>query len=226
MTLQNLALLKLKSCQNFFYYVKILLTFCRGLVKMSEKLLTQTEQNFIHEDFGMGDQGTLVKRNGSSRRHNLINTNTIIAIGSRVRSGKYEIYSKDMCVKLGRDFISCPDVVVVAGEPRFLNGTAEILMNPTLIVEVFSKETVCYDKTVKLERCLATESVKEVLLISEDEMRVEHYFKQNQKQWIYRIYDTSDGVISLESINCRISVSEIYSQVRAEVSSVDSQAVN
>ncbi|MCS6875028.1 MAG: Uma2 family endonuclease [Pyrinomonadaceae bacterium] len=190
---------------------------------MSEKLIAQTEKN----EKGYFDLSSeSFRKNGSSRRHNLISTNTLVGIGSRVRGGRCEIYSKDMCVRVGRNFFSYPDVVIVSGEPKFLNDASEVLLNPTIVIEIVSKETALYDRTAKLESYLATESVKEVLLINETEMRVEHYFKQNQKQWIYRIYDSGDDVVSLDSINCKVSLSEIYSQVRLESSSIDSQAVN
>jgi Uma2 family endonuclease len=154
-------------------------------------------------------------KGGSSRQHNLISTNTIIAIGSRIKGNKCEIYPKDMVVKLG-DYTAYPDITIVAGEPKFADNDAQILLNPTTIIEVFSKNTAAYDKTVKLDHYLQAESIREIVLISEDEIRVEHYFKQNQKQWIYRIYNNTDEMISLESINCKISVSEIYTHLRLE----------
>lgn len=45
-------------------------------------------------------------------------------------------------------------------------------------------------------------------------MRIEHYIKQTPKQWLLRIYETADETVNLESIGCRISVSDIYSQVK------------
>ncbi|MFN3329345.1 MAG: Uma2 family endonuclease [Pyrinomonadaceae bacterium] len=154
-------------------------------------------------------------KSGSSRQHNLISTNTIVAIGSRIKGNKCEIYPRDMVVKLG-DYLSYPDITIVAEEPKFADNNAEILLNPTVVIEVFSKSTVAYDKTVKLDHYLQAESIREILLISEDEVRVEHYFKQNPKQWIYRIYNSTDDIISLESVNCKISVSEIYIHVRLD----------
>ncbi len=69
----------------------------------------------------------------------------------------------------------------------------------------------------ELECYLAMDSIREYLLVKEDEMRVEHYAKQNLKQWIYRIYNDREEIISLESINCKISVTEIYAQIDSEV---------
>jgi Uma2 family endonuclease len=117
-------------------------------------------------------------------------------------------------------------VVVVAGEPKFADSETDILLNPTVIVEVSSRNTVSFDKTVKLESYLAMDSIREVLLVKEDEMRVEHYFKQNPKQWIYRIYNVADDVISLDSINCKVSLSEIYTQVKLDQAAINSQAIN
>jgi Uma2 family endonuclease len=45
-------------------------------------------------------------------------------------------------------------------------------------------------------------------------MRVEHYAKQNAKQWIYRIYNERDDVISIEAVNCKVSLQEIYAQLK------------
>jgi len=44
-------------------------------------------------------------------------------------------------------------------------------------------------------------------------MRVEHYARQNQKQWIYRIYNEKDDVISIDAAGCKISMQEIYAKV-------------
>jgi Uma2 family endonuclease len=57
-------------------------------------------------------------------------------------------------------------------------------------------------------------------------MRVEHYSKQNPKQWIYRIYNERDDVISLDSLNIKLSLAEIYSQVKGQNAGLSSSAVN
>ena len=63
-------------------------------------------------------------------------------------------------------------------------------------------------------------------MVKEDEMRVEHYAKQNPKQWIYRIYNERDDVISLDSVNCKVSLQEIYAQIKFKQAELSSKAVN
>lgn len=139
---------------------------------------------------------------------------------------KSEIYISNMRVKLKNSYICYPDVVVANGEPTFADSNCDLLLNPTVIVEIFSNQTNSSDKTNKLESFLAMESIKEFVLLKEEEMRVEHYARQNAKQWIYRIYNERDDVISLESINCKISLSEIYAQVKTKGTELSSKAVN
>ena len=191
---------------------------------MSEKVVTQTEKTYTAEDYLKFDRrdagkqeysnGKVVSASGSSRRHNLIGSNTTIAIGSRVRGHKCEVYVNDMRVKLAPHNYCYPDVVVVNGEPAFEGKELDILLNPTVIVEIMSRATLNHDKTEKLDRYLAMESVREILLIKEEDMRVEHYHKQTQNQWTYKIYLNREDIISLESINCKISMGEIYSQIK------------
>jgi Uma2 family endonuclease len=191
---------------------------------MSEKVATQTEKVYTAEDYlkferrDAGKQeysnGKVLNSPGSSRRHNLIGSNTTIAIGSRVRGHKCEVYVNDMRVKLAPHNYCYPDVVVVNGEPAFEGKELDILLNPTVIVEIMSRATLNHDKTEKLDRYLAMESVREILLVKEEEMRVEHYHKQTQNQWTYKIYGNREDIISIESVNCKISLSEIYSQIK------------
>ena len=189
---------------------------------MDEYLTTERNSAVRHEY----SDGRIIARSGSNRWHNMLVSNTTIALGSRMHGHKSEIYISTMRVKLKNSYISYPDVVVVNGEPSFADQNSDLLLNPTVIVEIFSNQTNSSDKTNKLESYLAMDSIKEFVLLKEEEMRVEHYARQNAKQWIYRIYNERDDVISLESINCKISVSEIYAQVKTKQAELSSKAVN
>ena len=162
----------------------------------------------------------------ANRWHNLIATNTAIAVGTRLSGNKAEVYVNGMRVQLKRDLVCYPDVVIVQGTPEFADKNADLLLNPTVVVEVVSSATNPLEKMQKLESYLAIESIKECLMVKADETRVEHYARQNAKQWIYRIYDERDAVVALESIHCKLSVSEIYAQVDVKQAELSSKAVN
>lgn len=136
------------------------------------------------------------------------------------------MYMSDMQVMLGKSSVCYPDVVVVNGEPIFADKNMEILQNPAVVIEILSGVSNTSDRTQKLEGFLAIQNIKECLLVNENEMRIEHYARQNAKQWIYRIYDERDDVISLDSINCKLSLAEVYAQVKRSDSELSSKAVN
>ncbi len=171
-------------------------------------------------------EGKSIPRPASNRWHNIIATNFVVAIGGRVQRGNHDLYANDMRVKFGRNSVCLPAVVVVTGEPEFSDNTDEILLNPTLLIEIFSPGTRATDRTEKLEGFLAIPKLKECLLVNEQEMRIEHWSRQNPKQWIYRIYNEKDDAINLESIGCKMSLSEAYSQVKLRESELSSRAVN
>jgi Uma2 family endonuclease len=168
----------------------------------AEDYLKKERESAVKSEF---NNGQILGKNNSNRWHNLIATNTAIAVGSRLHNHKCDIYVNAMCVQLKTNRYCYPDMVIVNGEPQFADNNFDVLTNPTVIVEVFSGKTNTSDKTEKLENYLAMDSIRECLLVKEDEMRVEHYAKQNAKQWIYRIYNERDDVISIEAVNCKVS---------------------
>jgi len=170
--------------------------------------------------------GKLIPKDASNRWHNLIASNVAIALGSRLKGSKCDIYINGMRVKLQNNLSCYPDVVVVSGEPVFADQNSDVLLNPTAVLEIVSAATNPLNKTAKLESYLSMDSVKECLMLKADEMRVEHYAKQNAKQWTYRIYNEKDDVITLDSVNCKISLSEVYSQINVRAAEFSSKAVN
>ena len=203
---------------------------------MNEKVINQSVKKSTVEDYMISERhsatkneymnGRVLARSGSNRWHNLIVSNAAIAIGSRMHGHKCEIYVGNMRVKLPNSYICYPDVVVVNGEPKFTDSNVDVLENPTIVVEIFSNVTNSSDKTQKLENFLAMDSIKECLLVKEDEMRIEHYSKQNAKQWIYRIYNEREDVVALDSVNCKLSLAEVYAQVKFRQAEFSSKAVN
>src|SRR5688572_5406858 len=128
---------------------------------MNDKVLTQSKQRFTVEEYLRLEKrdgakhefynGKILSKSGSGRRHNLICSNMTIAIGSRVAGQKCEVYVNDMRVQLNTRNFCYPDLIVVGTDPKFDPVEADVLLNPTVIVEVLSPSTSMRDKTEKLE---------------------------------------------------------------------------
>lgn len=191
---------------------------------MNNKVLSNPDTNQTAEDYLSFERqnlnknefynGKIIASKSSSRRHSLIGSNITIALGSRLQRHKCEIYMSSMHVKLAENNYSYPDVVVVKGDPKFCGKEFDVLTNPTVIIEILSAKTMIQDKTEKLELYLSMDSVLEYLLIDEAKMRVEHYSKQNGKQFAYRIYTEPDEMISFNSLDCKTTLSELYNKIK------------
>ena len=194
---------------------------------MNEKVFNQPASKQAEDFFAKrGDGGKTLAGAGSNRWHNLIASNLTIAIGSRLKGNKCDVYVNGMRVQLKSNLVCFPNVIIVNGEPTFADTNSEILKNPTVVVEIISGGANPLEKMQKLEAYLAMESVKECVMVKADEMRVEHYARQNQKQWLYKIYNEREDVISLDAVNCKVSIAEIYSQINLGQTQINSKAVN
>ncbi len=160
--------------------------------------------------------GEIIAMSGASYRHTLIGANTITEINIQLRGGACTVHTSDMRVKThATDSYFYPDVVVVCGEPHFEDDVFDTLLNPTLLVEVLSPSTATYDRGEKFEHYKQLASLKEYILISQDRVYVEHYLRHGM-QWILTESRSLEDVLTLPSIECRLSLRNIYAHVNFE----------
>ena len=105
-----------------------------------------------------------------------------------------------------------PDLIVVCGEPRFLDNESDTLLNPTVIVEVLSPTTESYDRGKKFSHYRRLESLKEYVLVAQDEVLVERYSRQGDI-WQLSDWTSMDETLSLASIDCHVPLREIYARI-------------
>ncbi len=106
-----------------------------------------------------------------------------------------------------------PDVTAVCDTPRFQDGEADTLLNPTLIIEVLSPSTESYDRGKKFEHYRAIESLEVYVLIPQDERRIERFVRQPGGQWLFTDGVDERGSAELAPIGCRLTLTEVYEKV-------------
>lgn len=157
--------------------------------------------------------GELIAMSGASRAHNLITINLSTALHVRLRGSGCETYANDMRVSVPRTTsYFYPDVVVICEEPHFEDDVFDTLLNPIILVEVLSPSTEAYDRGEKFAHYRQLTSLQEYILVSQDQIRVEHYRRQ-EKQWIFTDFQKSEELLPLVSIQCELPLQEIYELV-------------
>ena len=148
---------------------------------------------------------------GAGWTHNQITANLIAAIHQQLRSGPCQSVPSDMRVQVNATGLyTYPDVVVVCGEPRFLDQKRDTLLNPSVIVEVLSPSTEAYDRGRKFEHYRSIESVSEYLLVSSERVSAELYTRQADGRWLLTAAGRLEDTLDLESAGVRLAMADLY----------------
>lgn len=161
------------------------------------------------------DDGILRAMAGASREHNRIVGDTNASLIVALRPHRCETYTSDMRVAIpARAAYTYPDLVVVCDEPQFTDGEVDTLLNPALIIEVLSPSTERHDRTRTFALYRAIPSLREYLLIAQDEYRVDYYRRTAEGDWFIGEATGRDAVLDLAiGGGVSIALAEIYARV-------------
>lgn len=158
--------------------------------------------------------GEVFSRDAINETRNLIISNLFGEIGIQTKNSLCRAFSSDMRVKAKKGNYYYPDLVVVCGERKFEDNKKDVLLNPKVIIEVLSKSTKLKDRNEKLDSYMSLEGLSDYVLVEQDEMRIEHFIKVSEKEWNVRLLTENAEKIILESINCEVSLEEVYREVK------------
>jgi Uma2 family endonuclease len=161
--------------------------------------------------------GLIYAMAGESSQHSIISANVIAILNIQLRGKPCRVFSPNMKVysRLPTDttmkgLFSYADTLVVCGQPRFHDEHGDVVINPTVIVEVLSKSTEAYDRGEKFERYSQNASLTDYLLVSQRRPKIEHYARGEHGRWNYSRETSLAGSIDLAAIDCRLPLAEVY----------------
>lgn len=182
----------------------------KTLLTPEEYLVKEREAEFKSEY----RNGQIVMMPGASREHVLIAGNIFGHLFIQLLERTCEVYANDMRVKVSESGLyTYPNIIVVCDEPRFEDGHFDTLLNPTVIVEVLSPSTEDYDRHGKFYSYQTLESLQEYILVSQYDVCVEQYIRQNE-EWQLMEYRSLDDVMINASIECQLAIRAIYAKVK------------
>jgi Uma2 family endonuclease len=159
--------------------------------------------------------GVIVAMSGAKRAHNLISLNIGSSLHASLKNKDCETYMSDMRVFVPSvRLYTYPDIVVVCGEPKFIDDEFDTLTNPLLLIEILSDSTEGYDRGQKFQNYRSIESLNEYVLVSQNAARIEKYVKHGDGFWLLSEAAGHDGSIPLEAIDCTLSLADVYAKVK------------
>ncbi len=158
--------------------------------------------------------GVVYAMAGGSEAHNLIAGNALTELNLQLRETRCKVYPSDMKVYAPNDNrFYYPDVSVVCEDTRFVDDHKDVILNPILIIEVLSESTAAYDRGKKFQAYQQIESLREYVLVAQDEAVIEKYGRQGNRDWLYTKITGIDQYVELSSVSCRILLRSIYAKV-------------
>ncbi len=160
--------------------------------------------------------GQIFAMTGASRKHNLVCVNICRELSQQLKSRPCETYISDMRVKSAEaQSYHYPDIAVVCGPAQFEDDQLDTLLNPTVLIEVLSPSTEAYDRGGKFAAYRKIASLREYLLVAQDQPSIERYLRQGDV-WILTEAVGVETTIAIESIDCLLSLREVYDKVLAD----------
>jgi Uma2 family endonuclease len=159
-------------------------------------------------------EGEMFAMSGGTRLHSLISTNLAREFGNRLKDHRCVPYNADLRVKvMATGLLTYPDLSVVCGEPRLLDDEMDTLLNPTVVVEVLSDSTEGYDRGKKFKNYRQIPSLREYLLVSQKEPRIEQFIRQESGFWLLREAAGIEATLELPSLQITVALGEVFAKV-------------
>lgn len=158
--------------------------------------------------------GEIFAMAGASPAHNILVAGIIAALVFRLRGTPCTTLASDIKVAPSpASRFSYPDVTVFCGSPQFYDEHQDVLLNPMLIVEVLSPSTEAYDRGAKFAQYRRLDSLREYVLVSQTEARIEVFTRGAEATWVLSEAVGLDAMCSLPSLDIILPLSEIYERV-------------
>ena len=163
------------------------------------------------------DNGRIYAMAGESLSHSRININVAREVSGFLKGKRCEALSLNMKVavtKAGKYFY--PDLSVVCDEPLFYDHRRDVLLNPTVVIEVLSPSTEKTDLSEKQVYYLQIASLTDYIIIAQDRPLVRHYTRHDDGQWLFSIINDLTQSVTIKSLDFTLSLADIYDRIEFE----------
>jgi Uma2 family endonuclease len=176
----------------------------------AEYLAIEREAEYKSEFYN----GEIFAMAGATYDHNRVKDNLASALNRQLTGGPCYALTSDMKVKVkATGLFAYPDIVVMCDPPEFLDETKTVLLNPAVVVEVLSPSTEKYDRGTKFRHYQRVSSLREIVLVAQDEPVCERFVRQADGTWNLATATHLEEDLIFVTIPARVRLSEIYAGI-------------
>ena len=158
--------------------------------------------------------GRMYAMSGGTFIHALVIANLTGELRSGLKTRPCMVTGSDVRVRVApAGLYTYPDVVVVCGEAKYVDGRRDTVLNPVLLIEVLSPSTEAYDRGFKSAQYRTIESLQEYALVSQAEPRIEVFCRQPEGTWLLSESVGLDASCRFESVDVTVALRDVYDKV-------------
>lgn len=130
-------------------------------------------------------RGEVYAMAGGTPEHSALAMAVGAALTTALAGHKCRVFGSDLRVRIeSTDLSTYPDLTVICGAFEHAQDDPNAATNPVLIVEVLSDSTEAYDRGEKFSHYRRKPSLREYVLVSQHEPRLEAYRKNAEGEWV------------------------------------------
>lgn len=175
---------------------------------VEEYLADEQESPVKHEYVG----GSVYAMVGARNAHNIIASNALVSLGSRLKGKRCRPFNSDTKIRLqlpNETRFYYPDASVIC----IPNSQTDVYQDkPAVVIEVISNRTRRIDEGEKRDAYLNLPSLFAYVLL-EQERPSAVVWRRKAGAFVREVYDGMESIIELESIECSLPLSEVYEGV-------------
>ena len=185
----------------------------------TQPVFTLTEQDYLTLESSAEYKsefvdGEMYAMSGAKPRHCRLETILAGVIYRQLLGNDCRSFSSNLKIRAekSRSYLY-PDLSVVCGPLERVEGTNDVIANPSVLFEVLSPSTADYDHGKKFAIYREIPTLKDYLLVHSEEVFVEHFTLQPDGSWILRDHKGIEAAVEIPNIQCTLNLKELYDGV-------------
>lgn len=172
----------------------------------AEYLAFEAQSEVRHEFL----RGEIFEMAGGTPEHGAVAVAVAAELRAALRDKPCRVFSSDVRVRIkATDLTTYPDVSVVCDRLETDAEDKDAITNPVVLVEVLSASTEAYDRGAKAAHYRQIPSLRELLLVSLSEPRIEVQHRNESGVW--ELHEARPGErLTLESLGASLDLAAIF----------------
>ncbi len=156
-------------------------------------------------------RGTVVPRVGLPVHHTLAVTDVIGNFDKALDDTGFTLAIPKLRVMIAEDYFLYPDFSIFRSDLKVRRDLpGETMLDPLVIIELLSEETVAADYDEKARAYRACASIAEYILIDTREPHAERWCRSGEQQWTFTEHTGPDALVPIETCGVVFPLSCIH----------------